>query len=74
MVDRKVTEDRERKPTRDTATETKRAGISPAQLARLEANQHGLYVEALAGIAEALRCARDRPIPALATDKLRRVT
>lgn len=34
--------------------------ISPALLARLEANQRGLYVEAFVRIAEALRSARDR--------------
>jgi hypothetical protein len=43
--------------------------ISPAQLARLEANQRELYVEALAGIAEALRSARDRANVDLPHDK-----
>ena len=39
---------------RTQADVARRVGISPAQLARLEANQRGLYVEDFVAIAEAL--------------------
>lgn len=39
---------------RSQADVARSVGISPAQLARLEANQRGLYVEDLVSIAEAL--------------------
>jgi transcriptional regulator with XRE-family HTH domain len=39
---------------RSQADVARSVGISPAQLARLEGNQRGLYVEDFVGIAEAL--------------------
>jgi hypothetical protein len=70
MVDQILRQGRIPKPDGASPIEAKRVGISAAQLARLEANQRGLYVEALDGIAEALRCARNRPIPALPIEKI----
>jgi hypothetical protein len=64
MIDRIPMPAREPKPALDPAGVAKRIGISAAQMARLEANQRGLYDEALAGIAEALRCAREGAIAA----------
>src|SRR5687767_3753720 len=39
---------------RTQADVARKVGISPAQLARLEANQRGLYIEDFVAIAEAL--------------------
>ncbi len=50
MADRIPPPGLEPKPYRDPAGAAKRVGISRAQLARMEASQRGLYVEALAGI------------------------
>ena len=70
MVER-IHRQRRESEARGQTVVAKHVGISPAQLARLEANQRGLYVEALESIARALETARLGAAETLLADKLR---